>query len=110
LAGVVPAQSFYGKVGFYSLLDFLATGVRCQSSAPTHQFTTPKSPAPRAMGVFALALRAPSNTPMAHKCEFPLNTFAARFLPMFVAVHIHELDVWLLGLILKFNLSSFWTF
>jgi len=37
--------------------------------------------------VFALALRAPSNTPMAHKCEFPLNTFAARIAHLLVAVH-----------------------
>ena len=39
------------------------------------------------MGVFALALRAPSNTPMARKCEFPLHTFAARFPPRLAAAH-----------------------
>lgn len=40
------------------------------------------------MGVLALALRAPSNTPIARKFKILPNTSAARFTLLLVAVHI----------------------
>ena len=39
------------------------------------------------MGVFALALRAPSNTPIARKFKTLPNTFAARFTLLLTAAH-----------------------
>jgi predicted porin len=49
-------------------------------------------PPSRAKGVFALALRAPSNTPLAHKCKHSQITFAARITLLLVAVHKYRTE------------------